>query len=414
MVPADEILEALELSRAEPGIGYLERLFAVFNERVPFETASKIVRNAEVQDWTAKPRRPEIFWKEHLEMGAGGTCFARVAAFEALLSQLGFDVRPLLGAVTREGDHAALAVTLGGKDWICDVGFPLPALLPCVEGETDSALGAVRLSRGPAAWKVELSGGVPEGPRSLELFDEPVSAERFAARWESTFRPDSTFLAHVKLRRQTSERAVSFVRGELRIDDRHARARIPIAAPRSRPLEREFGLDPGLLDRAFSIAGDPDSDLEEAELSVYLESESSAEKAFDAIAAPEGYASLMEGAARVASWTPAREGWRATLVPPEESAAASSSFEEAITPDAARRRVRVVRGGRASFYEAAIRNGRPFLVRRAPLPGSAEELSRNHSLRGRLAATLAGDLLAWERLLSRVPGSRVQVPGSGD
>ena len=35
MIPLDEILEALDLSRLEPGIGFLEALFARFNARVP-------------------------------------------------------------------------------------------------------------------------------------------------------------------------------------------------------------------------------------------------------------------------------------------------------------------------------------------------------------------------------------------
>src|SRR6185295_5804737 len=54
----DDILEALELPRSEPGIGYLQALFARFNERVPFESASKIVRNAAVDRVEEKSRTP--------------------------------------------------------------------------------------------------------------------------------------------------------------------------------------------------------------------------------------------------------------------------------------------------------------------------------------------------------------------
>ena len=77
MIPVEDILEALDLSRAEPGSGFLSALFVRFNARVPFENASKIVRNAEVADLDEKPRTPEIFWQDHLERGTGGTCFAR-------------------------------------------------------------------------------------------------------------------------------------------------------------------------------------------------------------------------------------------------------------------------------------------------------------------------------------------------
>ena len=71
MIPTDEILEALELPRSEPGIGYLQALFARFNERVPFESASKIVRNTAVDRLEEKSRTPEVFSSDHLESGAG-------------------------------------------------------------------------------------------------------------------------------------------------------------------------------------------------------------------------------------------------------------------------------------------------------------------------------------------------------
>ena len=56
VIPADEILEALDLSRAEPGSGFLEALFVRFNDRVPFESASKIVRDADVAEADSRNR----------------------------------------------------------------------------------------------------------------------------------------------------------------------------------------------------------------------------------------------------------------------------------------------------------------------------------------------------------------------
>src|SRR5262245_40739107 len=124
-----QVLEALDIDQAGPSFGYLQALFARFNQRVPLESASKIVRPAEIPDPPRKPRWPEVFWADHIESGAGGTCFARVAAFHALLAGLGFESRRLLGRVQEDFDHAALLVRTGEEEWICDVGFPLPALL---------------------------------------------------------------------------------------------------------------------------------------------------------------------------------------------------------------------------------------------------------------------------------------------
>jgi hypothetical protein len=52
-----------------------------------------------------------------------------------------------------------------------------------------------------------------------------------------------------------------------------------------------------------------------------------------------------------------------------------------------------------SSWRAERRGYRSFLLREAQLSGAREDLLRNDSLRGRLAATLAADLLAWTRVI---------------
>ena len=52
-----------------------------------------------------------------------------------------------------------------------------------------------------------------------------------------------------------------------------------------------------------------------------------------------------------------------------------------------------------SSYRAQTRDGRTYLMREAILSGAREDLLRNDSLRGRYAANLAVDLLAWGRML---------------
>ncbi len=403
MIPLEEILEALELPRSEPGIGYLQALFARFNERVPFETASKIVRNAEVSNPAEKPRRPELFWAGHLDSGAGGTCYARVAALDALLGDLGFVRRIALGRVQSDFDHAALLVMLEGEEWICDVGFPLPVLLRCAGGETESALGALRVTSESRGWRIELLGGVPEGPRELEVFAAAVPSEELERRWRETYRSDSRFLAAVSLRREKEGRTISFAQGEVRVDDLHSRTRMPLTAPRAPLLEEQFGIARELLERAFGLAGDPDSAIPSCEVSVYLEVEHPAEAAFEAIASPQGYRALLEGVARVTEQDVRGGAWRLRLSPPaaEGEGSREADIEEEVTVDGPGRALRVVRGGRESFHQVLLRGKKTFLVRRLVLPGPRLDLLRNDSLRGRFAGTLAVDLLAWARLLNK-------------
>ncbi len=403
-LPVGDILEALDLSRAEPGIGFLGALFSRFNERVLFETASKIVRDAEVEDPLAKPRWPNVFWSDHLERGTGGTCFARVAAFDALLSRLGFETRKVLGRVSADFDHAVLLVDRTGEDWICDVGFPLPALVPAAEGEVETGLGSLRVRPTARGWRVELSGGVPDGPRELEVFSGPVAEEAFAESWRKTYRRDARFLTGVRLRRQSESRVLSFSRGEVRVDDLHSRLRVPLTGVRAALLAGLFGVDEDLLNRAFRLAGDPDPESRAVSLAAYLEVAAPPAEAFSAIADRAGYRRLLAGVADVAREEEIETGWRLSLAAPgTPGGSAEARLVEEVKPDASRLWLAVRRlspaGVGESSYRAETHGARTYLVREVVLSGPREDLLRNDSLRGRLAGTLAGDLLAWARML---------------
>ncbi len=399
----EEILEALDLSRAQPGVGLLERLFTRFNAAVPFETVSKIERHAAVTDPERKPRNPEVFWREYLESGSGGTCFARVAAFQAVLDALGFASRRILGRVTCDFDHAALLVQIGAESVLCDVGFPFPALVPAVTGETETALGTVALSQTPRGLQANL-GGVPEGPRQVELFLAPVEEGEYLRLWRDTFRSDSKFLSSVYLRHQLESRAVSFSLGEIRVDDLHARLRVPLRESRAARLSETFGLEEERIEGALARVGDPEPESRDATLTAYLETNRDPAEAFSAIATLEGYRKLLEGVARVESAEASPEGFLYRLAAPDTAApGAPAVLEERVTPDHWQQRVRIERrSGPAiseSFFEASERAGRRYLLRGARLSGAREDLLRNDSLRGRLAGALAVDLLAWARLL---------------
>lgn len=401
MIPVEDVLEALDLSRAEPGSGFLEALFARFNAKVPFENASKILRDAEIADPDEKPRMPDVFWSDHLERGTGGTCFARVAAFDALLTALGFRTRRHLGRVRNDHDHAALFVETPAGEVIADVGFPLPALLPSRPGAVETALGGLRLTATGRGWQVVFEGGVPEGSREIEIFGAFVLEEEFRERWRSTFRPPGLFLKEVSLRVDRGNRAVSFARGEVRVDDLHSRLRVPLPAPQETALAELFGVERDVLARAFAAVGNPAPASSNAALTAYLETDASPEAAFAAIALPGGYRRLVGGVAEVVDEERTAKGYRLRLSAGGGDPAAT--LEEEVTPDGDANALSVLRRGGSSesrsSWRAEERSGKTWLIREAALSGAREDLLRNDSLRGRLAGSLAVDLLAWARLL---------------
>jgi hypothetical protein len=255
--------------------------------------------------------------------------------------------------------------------------------------------------------------GVPEGPRQVELSLAPVAEEDFARRWRETYRAGSKFLGTVSLRLQLENRAVSFAGGEVRVDDAHSRLTAPILAARPARLSEIFGVDAGLLARAFERVGDPAPRSSDALLTAYLETDCDPGQAFSAIASPAGYRRLLEGVATVSSEEVSEDGWTVRLSPPGPGPAGQDGgFEERVRPDAARRRLEIRRlAGQTrfeSFFRAERRGEKSYLLRGARLQGPREDLLRNDSLRGRLAAGLAVDLLAWTRLIS--PRSPVFSP----
>jgi hypothetical protein len=403
VIPLDEILESLDLSSAEPGAGFLAALFSRFNARVPFENASKIVRNAEVSEEMAKPRAPEVFWADHLRHGTGGTCFARTAAFESLLASLGFRTHRVLGRVQRDGDHAALMVETPAGESIVDVGFPLPAILPARTGAVATPLGEIFVTEQARGFGVAFRDGVPEGPRSLEIFSEPVPDERFNSLWRETFRPGARFLRGVQLRRDLENRVVSFAAGEVRVDDLHSRLRVRLPEPLEAALAGVFGIDAEVLSCAFAVSppGASGASEKDATLTSYFPVSAAAPEAFDAIGTPRGYRRLIEGVAEIVHEEGTHRGYRFRLGAP--SGAEASGIEEEVEADSAALRVAVVRrqgeASTASSYGVLERGGRTYLVREAVFRGAREDLLRNDSLRGRLAGSLALDLLAWARLL---------------
>jgi hypothetical protein len=182
--------------------------------------------------------------------------------------------------------------------------------------------------------------------------------------------------------------------------------RVPLAAPRAASLAPIFGVDAHLLARAFEIAGDPAPASAHAILTAYLETAATPAAAYDAVASPEGYRRLLQGVAEVGDFAETSSGFRLTLSPGpggSPGAGPEARLEEEISVDPAAGRLSVVRRAGStesrSSYRAQDREGKTWLLREIELGGAREDLLRNDSLRGRLAAGLAVDLLAWARML---------------
>lgn len=395
MIDLDACLEALGVSRGLAGMRKLEEIFAAFNARVPFESASKILRRGGSERSDAAQRLPAVeeFWEGFLEKGSGGTCFARVEAFEVLVRGLGFSARKILGAVEKEGDHAALVVEGERGPLLADVGFPLPEVVALEPSEGSLPLADYRLDCGAGRARFWFLSG-PQAGKSVRYDLGEPAPETFGRSWEASFRGPTKFLDNVVILRQEPHRTVRFFRGEVCLDDAHTRTRIPLRDERPRKLEELFGIEAGLLRDAFAVVGDPDPEIAGARIEAYRATPRAADL-FDLVSTPEGYRRFLQGLgeAEVSSAGPGRF----TVV---LRGAGGDSVRDEVIVDRARRRIEVRRdaGLRSTGLRFEDSRGLSRLVRSADLPDAREEFLRNDLGRGRIAGLLAMDLLALSRL----------------
>ena len=299
-------------------------------------------------------------------------------------------------------DHSALFIERDGRTWICDVGYPLPSILPAEPGEYDVTGATLTVSRADRALRVGFPGAVPGEVRSIDIFEADVAEDEFERAWRNTFEEGAHFLSAVKLQVVKEGRTVSFSGGEVRVDDRHSRLRVPLLSDRPRRIAEIYRIDAGLLERAFALVGDPDPAVPGASLAAHLETAAAPDEAFDAIASREGYRALAEGVANVTGEEATPEGFRLRLAAPE-GAGAEHALEEEITVDRPSRRLSISRRGAAGVLKSSYRveslDGLTWLIREALFDSPREDLLRNDALRGRFAGSLAVDLIAWARRL---------------
>jgi N-acetyltransferase len=395
LIDLDGVLEALAVERRAPDRRLLEQLFDAFNAKVPFESATKILRGHD-RPAAGLLVAPEEFWDDFLEKGSGGTCFARVEGFCALATGLGFSPRKILGSVEKPGDHAALLIEAGGVPHLCDVGFPLPGVLGLEPGEGVLPLAEYRLEVGQGRARFEYLSG-PRAGESVRFDLSEVSSAAFNERWQATFSAPSKFLDNVVLLKQEPHRAIRFYRGVVSVDDAHTRTRIPVSAPRAVKLERIFEISGDLLSRAFALAGDPEPESRAARIEAFLP-DHRAEEMFRFVASPEGYLRFLAGVGEARLISEAPNGFTVGLCGPE---GAEIAEEVSVAPDGRSLEVAREAGLRRTGFRVEDFRGISRIVRFAELPDAREEFLRSDAGRGRIAGLLAMDLLALSRLAAK-------------
>lgn len=236
---------------AESRLREVAATFAAF----PYENLSKLVKKHHVPPGRQRRRLAGEVLADHLELGAGGTCFALTRLFQAVLTRLGLESFPVLCDTRhRTASHCALAVVLHGSLRLVDPGYLLYEPL-----EPDRNASGL-LSSPLAAQLVQ----VDDHGREADLYTlgrwryrvhlEPVSPERFEAIWDESF--DWTMMngVHLCVRRGSGFIYVHDVKLNSRMPDGNASTNI--RGREAELLSRLLGISPDLVEHAYRLVAE--------------------------------------------------------------------------------------------------------------------------------------------------------------
>ena len=156
----------------------LQKLLDRYTRVVPWESASRLVRRARHDKLEDCAALGEVFWRNTLRYGAGGTCFESNYAFFALLRSLGYEGYLTINDM---GDalacHTAIIILLDGRKLLVDVGLPVYAPLPIdAQRETSATSQFFRYTIEPQADDRYTIWRDPHPERyTFTLVDKPVA-----------------------------------------------------------------------------------------------------------------------------------------------------------------------------------------------------------------------------------------------
>ena len=191
----DRIIDRLGLvARPEPTCDGLARLYASWCRRLPFDNVQKRVYLAGEAKGALPGDDPDHFFRDWLEEGTGGTCWAGNGALASLLINLGFAARRALATVhadeTSDINHGTVIVEVEGEEYCVDTAmlFSEPLLLDVDRAtKVDSPVYGVTASGGgDGRFVIEWRPFYHTRTLEVSIEEGGVSAEEFSRRHELT------------------------------------------------------------------------------------------------------------------------------------------------------------------------------------------------------------------------------------
>ena len=255
----DAILAHLHVERQVPNLAFLDALIDAYGRRVPWESASRIVRRDELDDPGACPRWPERFWAEAQARGTGGTCFESNLAFFTLLQALGFHgyltINNMLETI---GCHTASVITLHGQPYLVDAGYPILCAMPLdPQQPTERQTRYLNYRVSPTDNGQYLVENTPHPkPYMFHLIDVPVDESTYVSATSADYGAGGLFLDRVIIRRNVDGDVWRFDANTvpLVLERFHGgeRSVSDVSEQTAERVGKHFGIDAELLAAAFN------------------------------------------------------------------------------------------------------------------------------------------------------------------
>jgi arylamine N-acetyltransferase len=237
----------------------LSRVVAAF-ARLPYENVTKIIKRAECGSAEKARRYPEEVIRDHMDWGAGGTCFSLTSALLYLVRSLGWKAEYIL-ADRRYGQdtHCALLVWIDDVPHLLDPGFLIIDPIPLPAGgdsEFRTAFNSLILTPSVDRNQISLST-VRRGARMYRLTykTSPVDAGEFFKAWDASF--DWDMMRYPLLTRTVASSQIYLKGSRLQVNNADSAERMEISEDDLiARIASEFNIHPSVVMRAISILRD--------------------------------------------------------------------------------------------------------------------------------------------------------------
>ena len=233
------------ISPGRPDRESLQIILSRFSD-IPWENLTKFLIKAQRIPPERRLRLAGTVIGEHIEKGAGGTCFSLTEALGAILNFAGFQCRPVMADMNHGRNiHCALSVIASdGIQFLADPGYLVPEPVFIEQGK----VSRIDTSLQTLIWEPS------EGYNSFDLYSvdgdvrnwryrirmNPVSSTEFRSHWQRSF--NATGMNSLHLNRRMKDGRLSAHNLNLRKVTSHGNKNEKLKGSYPDKVEEYFGL----------------------------------------------------------------------------------------------------------------------------------------------------------------------------